>query len=260
MTQEPGVPPLPEDLTEDRLLGGRVRLLQPRDGYRAAVDPVLLAAACPARAGQSVLDVGVGTGAALLALAARLGPRAAQWRGLEWRPQTAALARRNMALNEVAAAVVVGDAKRPPLALDSVDHVLTNPPFAAGGTAPLDAGRAAAHVEGATDLADWIKGCLSVLRPRGWLTLIHRADRLDDVLAALHRQCGAVGIIPLWPRAGEAARRVIVRARKGVRTPAMLYPGLVLHGAAPAKYTPEAEAVLRDAAPLFPDLPGTPRP
>lgn len=253
--------PPPEGMTEDRLLGGRVRLLQPRDGYRAAVDPVLLAAACPMRPGQSVLDMGVGTGAALLALAARLGGRG-DWRGLEWRAETADIARRNMALNEVAAQVVVGDAKRPPFALDSVDHVITNPPFATGGTRPEDEGRATAHVEGATDLADWIKGCLSVLRPRGWLTLIHRADRLDDVLAALHRQCGAVGVIPLWPRAGEAARRVIVRARKGVRTPAVLYPGLVLHGdgAGAAKYTPAAEAVLRDAAPLFPDLPGTPRP
>lgn len=243
-------------LTEDRLLGGRVRLMQPRDGYRAAVDPVLLAAACPARPGQSVLDMGIGTGAATLALAARVpGLRLI---GLEWRPQTAHLARRNMALNGVAATIAVGDAKRPPLPPESVDHVLTNPPFASGGTPPPDPGRASAHVEGVTDLADWLKGCLRCLRPRGWLTLIHRADRLDDVLAGLHRQCGAVAIIPLWPRAGEAARRVIVRARKGVRSPATLHAGLVLH-APDTKYTAAAEAVLRDAAPLFPDPPGAAR-
>ncbi|GAA0580938.1 tRNA1(Val) (adenine(37)-N6)-methyltransferase [Caenispirillum bisanense] len=243
-------------LTEDRLLGGRVRLLQPRDGYRAAVDPVLLAAACPARPGQSVLDMGIGTGAASLALAARVTDL--QLIGLEWRPETAQLARRNMALNDIAAAIAVGDAKRPPLPPESVDHVLTNPPFASGGTLPPDPGRASAHVEGATDLADWLKGCLRCLRPRGWLTLIHRADRLDDVLAGLHRQCGAVTVIPLWPRAGEPARRVIVRARKGVRSPAVLQPGLVLH-AADTKYTAAAEAVLRDAAPLFPDPPGAAR-
>lgn len=248
-------PGLADGVTEDRLLGGRVRLLQEQEGYRAAVDPVLLAAACPMRPGQSVLDVGIGPGAALLALAARL-ERRGDWRGLEWRPAAADLARRNMALNELPAAVAVGDAKRPPFALDSLDHVITNPPFSAGGTLPENEGRATAHAEGATDLADWIKGCLSVLRPRGWLTLIHRADRLDDVLAALHRQCGAVGVIPVWPRQGEPARRVIVRARKGVKSPAVLYPGLVLHGTGPAKYTAEAEAILRDAAPLFPDAPG----
>lgn len=251
-------PPLPapggpSDLTEDRLLGGRVRLLQSAAGYRAAVDPVLLAAACPARAGQSVLDMGLGTGAALLCLAARVG-RGGPWLGLEIRPEIAALARRSAHLNELAAKVMVGDVKRPPLRPESVDHVLTNPPYAAAGTPPSDPARAQAHMETETDLRDWLKGCLSVLKPRGWITVIQRADRVDEVVAHLARSCGAVTLIPVWSRAGEPARRVIVRARKGVGSPAAVLPGLVLHGRE-TPYTPEAEAVLRDAAPLFLDTP-----
>lgn len=242
----------PDGLTEDHLLDGRVRLIQPAAGYRAAVDPVLLAAACPMTPGQTVLDVGVGTGAALLALAARVGE--GRYLGLEINPPIAALAARNAALNGVAAAVTVGDARRPPLRLDSVDHVITNPPYAARGTPPPDPDKRTAHMEGAADLAGWLRGCLSVLRARGRITVIQRADRVDEVVAHLAGRCGAVEIIPIWSHAGHPARRVIVRARKGVKTPATLHPGLTLH-AAEAKYTTEAEAVLRDGAPLFLDTP-----
>ncbi|WP_404380493.1 tRNA1(Val) (adenine(37)-N6)-methyltransferase [Caenispirillum salinarum] len=244
-------PPIPE-LTEDRLLGGRLRLMQPASGYRAAVDPILLAAACPMIAGQTVLDVGVGTGAALLALARRV--RRGRFVGLEVRPEIAAIAQRNAVLNEIAAEVVTGDVRRPPFPPDSVDHVLTNPPYAAGGTPPPDPAKAMAHMEGDVDLKDWLRGCLYVLRARGWITIIQRADRVDDVIAALAGRCGAVSIIPIWSHAGDPARRVIVRARKGTRSPATLHAGLVLHGTE-TKYTDAAEAVLREGAPLFLDTP-----
>lgn len=240
----------PPGLTEDRLLGGRVRLLQPATGYRAAVDPVLLAAACPMKAGQTVLDVGVGTGASLLALAARVG--AGRYLGLEINPPIAALAARNAALNEVTAGMMVGDARRPPLMVESVDHVITNPPYGATGTPPPDRDKRTAHMEGVADLADWLRGCLSVLRARGWLTVIQRADRVDEVVAQLSGRCGGVEIIPVWSHPGQPARRAIVRARKGVKTGATLHSGLMLH-APDAKYTPEAEAILRDGGPLFLD-------
>jgi len=101
-------------------------------------------------------------------------------------------------------------------------------------------------------LADWLAFCLRMLRSRGSLCVIHRADRLDAILAALHGKAGAVEVIPLWPKAGQPARRVIVRALKGAKSPAILHPGLVLHHM-DGTYTDAAQAVLRDGASLDPD-------
>lgn len=240
------------EAAEDTLLGGRVRLLQPGGGgYRAAIDPVLLAAAVPARDGEAVLDVGVGTGAALLCLMARCPGVAAT--GLELAPEHAALAERSLALNGWRGRIVTGDlrARPAPVEGNAFDHVLTNPPYHGPGTRPPDDHRAGAHME-EVPLADWLGFCLRMLRPKGVLTLIHRADRLDGILAALAGKAGAVEVIPLWPKAGQAAKRVIVRARKGARTPAVLHPGLVLHGSDGA-FTAEAQAILRDGAALDPE-------
>jgi tRNA1(Val) A37 N6-methylase TrmN6 len=233
-------------LTEDRLLDGKVRLLQPEAGYRAAIDPVLLAAAVPAKGGDRVLDAGCGAGASLLCLAARCPELVVT--GIEIDAATCALAERNIALNgwQERLAAVAGSiaAPPPPLAEGGFDQVMTNPPYLAQGTRPPDASRATAHMEGVLDLAGWLEACLALLRPKGTLTLIHRADRLDAVLAALHGKAGEAMILPLWPMAGRPAKRVLVRARKGVRGPASLLPGLVLHQPDGA-YTPGAEAILR---------------
>lgn len=240
------------EAVEHTLLGGRVRLLQPAGGgYRAAIDPVLLAAAVPARAGQAVLDVGVGTGAALLCLLARCPGVVAT--GLELRPDHAALAGRSLALNGWSARIVVGDVQgRPaPVEGNAFDHVLTNPPFHGPGTRPPHDGRAGAHME-EVPLAEWLGFCLRCLKPRGMLTVIHRADRLGDILAALRGKAGAVEVLPLWPKAGQAAKRVIVRACKGAKSPLTVHPGMVLHGDDGA-FTAGAQAVLRDGAAL--DLP-----
>ncbi len=251
---EPAVPAV----TEDRLLGERVVLLQPAAGYRAAIDPVLLAAAVPARDGEAVLELGCGAGAAALCLLARVpGCHVA---GMEVQPALAALARRNAARNGVAErfTVVEGDLGNPPPALLDLaprpagfDHAMLNPPFLPAGrdTPPPDALGATARQEGEAGLAEWIAAARRRLRPGGTLTLIHRADRVDAVLAALAGRFGGIALIPLWPRAAEPARRIVVRARKGSRAPAILAPGLVLHQA-DGRYTAAAEAVLRHAAAL----------
>ncbi|EME68554.1 O-methyltransferase [Paramagnetospirillum caucaseum] len=246
--------PSPESVTEDCLLGGRVRLIQPRDGYRAAIDPVLLAAAVPARPGERVLDLGCGVGAAALCLLARCPEAVVD--GLEVQPSLAGLGERNAALNAVEERFAVhrGDAAAPPAGLGGFDHVMTNPPFfeAGSGTPAANASRAMAHAEGELDLVGWIKAAVKMLRPKGRLTLIHRAERLGDILAALRgRGVGDVTVLPLWPKAGRAAGRVIVSARQGVRSPLRLLPGLVLHGTG-GEYTPQAEAVLRGGAALDP--------
>lgn len=207
----------PDELTSDGFLGGRLTVLQPRRGYRAATDPVLLAAAVPASAGQSVLELGCGAGVASLCLAARVpGLRLA---GLELQPAYAALARENAAMNGVALEVVEGDLSAMPAALrQSFDHVIANPPYypAGGGTGAADPGRERAMRE-ETPLATWIEAAVRRLAPRGVLSLIFGADRLPDALAALDGRMGSSVLLPLQPREGRPAKRVILQSRKGGR-------------------------------------------
>jgi len=243
------------DSSADTLLDGRLFLRQPKAGYRVAIDPVLLAAAVPESAG-SVLDAGCGTGAAALCYALRVP--AARVTGLELRADWADIAEDNARANGMAGRVTIvrGDLLQPPrdLAPGSFEEVMANPPYLPAERAdmrqpPADA---AATVEGEAGLADWIAFCLAMAKPKGGITLIHRADRLDQILASLRGKAGGIVVFPLWPKAdgaGGDARRVIVRARKGSRSPLRLAPGIALHRA-DGGYTDAAEAVLGDGAAL----------
>lgn len=240
-----------EATTEDRLVDGRVRLLQPVDGYRAAIDPVFLAASVAAGPEERVLDAGCGAGAASLCLAVRLPE--ARIVGLELDRAMFELAKRNIALNGVEGRVelIHGNVAAPPprLAPGSFQHVMTNPPHLEAGTRPADPGRAAAHMEGAVDLDGWVRACLTLLRPKGFLAIIHRADRLDDLLTALRHRASDITVLPLWPMRDRPAKRVLVRARKDSGGPTTLLPGLVLHEA-DGRYTAQAESVLRGGQPI----------
>ncbi len=241
-------------LTEDAFLGGRLRLRQPADGYRAAIDPVLLAAAVPARAGDSVADLGCGVATAGLCLLARVpGIRVT---GLELQPLLAELAQKNAALNgyEAQFRILSGDVAAPPEALPAgaFDHVMLNPPYLEAGSTRVSAHelRRLATVEGPAGLDTWLDCALSRLRLRGSLTVIHRADRLDRLLACLSQSCGDLTVFPLWPRQGEGAKRLLVQGRKGSGGPLRVLSGLALHDAEGC-YTAAAEAVLRDAQGLL---------
>lgn len=241
-----------EDFTEDRLLNGRVALRQPRQGFRAGLDAVLLAAFIPAKPGEAVLEAGPGSGAAFLCLAARVPGLAI--RAVEREAAMVALARENAAQAGLVARIEQGDVADLALArtLGPVAHGFANPPYWPGGTPPPGAIRRAATHEAGPSLADWVGFLAAAIAPRGSLSLILPAARFDAAVAAMRAASfGAMEMLPLWPRAGTAAKRVLLRARKGARGPAQILPGLVLHEA-DGRFTEAAEAILRDAAPLSP--------
>ncbi len=235
--------------TEDRLLGGRVRLRQPAEGYRVAIDPVFLAAAVPAEPHQLVLDVGCGAGAAMLCLAARVPHSRVV--GLEMQRDLVRLAGDNAILNAVEArvSVMIGDLLHAPprLSPGAFDHVMANPPHHERGRTPAGDGgpRTAATVEGAADLAAWVRFALAMVRPKGTVTFVHRADRIDALLGEIAGRAGEVVVFPLWAGENRPASRILVRARKQVAAPARLAPGLVLHRA-DGRLSEAAEAVLRE--------------
>jgi tRNA1(Val) A37 N6-methylase TrmN6 len=233
---------------------GRLRLLQPVKGYRAATDPVLLAAACPAQPGQSVLDLGCGAGAASLCLGARVP--GVVLAGLEVQPAYADLARRNAARNGQEMEVQEGDLTEMPKALRrGFDHVIANPPYynAGGSPSPVAVRDRAVRVD--TPIAAWVTAASARLEPGGWLTMIFATPCLPEALSALAPKMGSALVLPLAPREGREAPRVILRARKGGKAAFRLLAPFVIHDGAVhdgdrESYTPAANAILREGADL----------
>ena len=247
-----------DGMTRDAVLGGRLRLTQPRRGHRVGHDAILLAAATPAHTGEHAVDFGAGIGAAGLALAARVAGC------------TVTLVEIDAGLAELAAAnardnglgdrvrIVTLDITAPAraftaagLAAGSVTRVMMNPPFndpAQQRTSP-DPRRQLAHVAARDVLVGWVRSAARLLRPGGTLTLIWRADGLADVLQALNPAFGAVRVLPIHPKVGAPAIRVLVRGTMASRAPLALLPGLFLNDAA-GRPTDEAEAVLRGGSAL----------
>jgi tRNA1(Val) A37 N6-methylase TrmN6 len=237
-------------VTEDRLLGGRVRLRQPAVGYRAGLDAALLAAASDARPGERVLDLGCGPGGVLHQAAAR-GP-GALFTGVERDPAAATLARENLAVNGVPGEIVEADVRAgfKPLALAPFDLALCNPPFfddPAALRAPHPARTAAYMAE--DGLQAWTAFLLKAVREGGRIVVVHRAERLADLLALLGAKAGSFAVRPVQPFADAPAKRVLVRAVKTGRAPLRLLPALVLH-ARGGGHTPETDALLRGEAAL----------
>ena len=241
------------EVTEDGLLDGRVRLRQPREGYRAGVDAALLAAACDAAAGERVVEAGCGAGGAMLAAAIRRP--GVSFTGVERDPEAVVLARQNIGLNGLKGRVEVieGDvaAGFRALGLETFDHAICNPPFfddpgelraphpAKSGAWMADAG-----------LTGWTAFLSKSVREGGTITVIHRADRLADLLALLGDKAGSFRIRPIHPFADQPAKRVLVRAIKTGRAPLVLLPPLVLHDREGGKHTAQVEAILRGQAAL----------
>ncbi len=248
-------------LSEDRFLGDVLRVLQPRRGYRAGLDAVLLAATveapgvrgAPGARELTVLDVGAGVGVVGLCIAARL--KTASVTMLEQHPGLIEVAEANITRNGLGDRVDVlqGDVFAPAsqcaLPGESFDHVVSNPPYydAAAMRPSADQLKATSHAMAGGGLDDWLRFIARMTRPGGTATLIHRAENLDELLAAMARRFGGLLIQPLHPRRGEAAHRVIVRGTKGSRRPLQLLAGQDLHGRGSA-FLPQIDRVLRRAA------------
>lgn len=242
-----------ENHSKDAFLGGKLHLLQPKTGYRAGVDPVLLAATIAAKAGDRVLDLGCGVGAAALCLGARVPGLVLT--GVERQSEYADLARRN---GGAAFEVVIADITDLPLHIRErqFDHVLANPPYykRTDSRAAQDAGREAALGE-ETPLADWIKVAAKRLAPKGYAHFIHRVERLPEILTEMGKRLGSIEVLPLSPRTGRMPELVIVRGRKNGRGAFKLHMPLILHeGLRHEKdgdhYVPQVKAVLREGAAL----------
>ncbi len=248
------------EIVEDRLLDGHLRLLQPRKGHRAGSDAILLAAALPELGQGALLDMGAGVGTVGLALALmQPGLRVTL---LERDPDLAALAGRNVGLNDLAGRVtaMAGDVtaraailSEQGLAPASFDAVAMNPPFYPPGgskASPIPNRRAAHVAEGA--LAPWLRTARRLLRPGGHLALIHRVEALPEVLAGLATGFGAVAVRPVHAFADRPAIRIIVTAITNSKKPAALLPAFVINGP-DGKLTPLSDAVHRGRGRLSPD-------
>lgn len=240
------------DISENGFLDNRLTLRQPMNGYRAGSDAVLLAASVPVSSGETVLDMGCGIGTIALCLASRVPEISVT--GIEIQGELAALARENVAGNRLDDQVFIreGDLGGVPddLTGQAYDHVVTNPPYyrpEQSRASPVE-GKARSHMEGDVALDDWVGQCLALVKPGGTLTLIHRMERLGDIVLAAGGQ-GEMTLFPLWPRAGEPARQVIVQVTKGKEPAIHLTPGLVMHEA-DGTFTKAADDVLRGRSAL----------
>ena len=224
------------ELTEDSFLGGQLRVRQLKSGHRAGHDAVLLAAATPARPGDRVADLGAGVGVAGLAVARRVA--GIDLVVVEIDAALARLARANADANAIHADVIVLDVETDAaafaaagLAPDSVDAVLMNPPFndPTRHRVSPDTARGIAHMATATTLSKWVHAARRILRSRGALTLIWRADGIAEVLSALDHGFGSLQILPVHGDARGPANRILVRATKGGRAPTQIHPALLLN-------------------------------
>jgi tRNA1(Val) A37 N6-methylase TrmN6 len=248
----------PEPVTDDAFLGGALRILQPKGGYRAGIDAVLLAAAVPCGVGRAI-DVGAGVGTAGLCLARRCAQMSVAL--FEREPALLELARENARRNELVERVKVAqgdidaasdaELREAGIAAGSFDHVLANPPFhvEGDGTAAVNRLKAAAHAMPAAGLERWSRFLARMVKPGGTATIIHKAEALPELLAGLGTRFGALKVLPVHARSDEPAIRVIVHGTKGSKAPLALLPAFVLHDDGGA-FSPGAQAILRQGGAL----------
>lgn len=228
------------------MLDERLTLLQPDEGLRTTSDAVFLAAACPIKTNESVLDLGCGVGSAGLCLLARIVN--IHLTGIDIQTNHLELAERNASMNGFSNHVKFLNHDIREKFNPRFDHVICNPPYLEAGTHIPSPSSIKATAKGNANLEDWVRAAHQSLKSKGSFTLIHRADYMDRIIRTLGKKFGRIEIIPLWPKAGHDAKRIIIRCIKDSKSPAILRSGLILHEQ--DDYTGAAKAILRDGAPL----------
>lgn len=240
-------------LRADAVYGGTVKITQPESGYRAAVDPILLAAATPLTPGIKILDVGCGVGTAglcVLRRAQKAGTQIGGLVGIDRQKILIDLAQQNIELNEFTQMVEFVQAdiaeSNPSRIWQNFDCVITNPPYLRVDSADPspDPIKAIANIETTANLSSWIEFCAKVLRPNGAIVMIHRADRVAEIMEQLQNvKCRQIDVIPIYPKYGQDAKRVLVKATKNPACKSRLLTGIVLHEL-DGRYTESAQFVL----------------
>lgn len=216
------------DVTTDDFLGGLVRLKQPNKGYRATSDSVLVAAAVRAKHGETILDVGTGTGVIPMCVNARVS--GLRFTGVEYQSDLVLLAKENAFVNHCDLMLIEADISKRPSPIHGIQfhHVVTNPPFYTEHGERVHPQEAIAYKQ-QMPLKDWLDFCLRHLRAKGSFTMIHRTESLPEILSILNGRLGALEVFPIEPKAGTPGKRVIVRGIMNSKKPLLVYPGLVMH-------------------------------
>lgn len=242
------------EYTNDYLLDLKVKIFQPVDGYRASTDAVLLSSLISnIRPQEKILDVGSGTGAVSLCLAHRLQSLAPQITGLEIQPELAELSNLSAQANNFSDHLsYINKDINQPSGLDycSFDRVISNPPYSFADQPSPNHSKAQAHNLHNTDLSGWIKFCLKMLKPFGYLYLINRAEAVSEILSSLHKKTGNITLIPIYSKAGQNAKRIMIIAQKDSKAPAVIHSGIIVHQP-DGNYSPSAQQILRDGKGFF---------
>ncbi|GAN61334.1 tRNA1(Val) (adenine(37)-N6)-methyltransferase [Acetobacter cibinongensis] len=240
-------------LSTGTLMAGKIRYDQFISGNRTGLEPVLMAASIPAKAGQRVAEIGCGAGAGLLCLSQRISGLSL-W-GIEVDAPSLALAQHNLDANQRTEVTLLNcffpDDLPPDVPFGRFDHCFANPPWHASSGTPSPLSRRDLARRALPDtLESWVKGCTRLLRYKGTLTLILPADLLADACNALaQNRFGGTTLCPLWPKTGREARLMLLQSRYCVRSPSRIVPGVVLHEA-DGSFTPESRLILKDGQAL----------
>lgn len=244
-----------QNVTTDGFLGDKLRIKQPRDGFRSGHDAVLLAAAAQPPQDGHIAELGSGAGVASLCFAARRTD--AHITGIEMNEEMLALAQNNAEANNLSARVhfkqgdVTAAFSNLHMVANSFDEVIANPPYYREGQVPAMAheGKAQAHIGDGGTLDSWVKCACALTRAKGHVTLVHRADALAKLLTVMQKRLGDLRVLPILPQAGRAATRILVRGRRDARAPVTLLAPLVLQDE-DGRASAAAEAILRHGAAL----------